>query len=256
LPQLHISEVEKYFGISYEFDKSVVYSTIDKIVRSGDKGYVCVADGVTLAMSQHDSLLKEILDEACLVTCDSGWVPIFLRWIYGIEREQLSGSELFSTVLHKKKYKMMFLGASNSILKPLRENISKIDKHILDMKFISLPFRPVEDFNYKEIANTIKEENPDIIWVALGMPKQEIFMYNLSPYLTKGVCIGVGAAFKFFSGISSHRRAPEWMIKCKIEWIHRIFSEPRKQIGRCWLIVRTTPKLLYQEYKIKKQKNV
>ena len=151
---------------------------------------------------------------------------------------------------------MMFLGTSNAILKPLRENISKIDNRILDMKFTALPFRPVENFNYKEIADSINEENPDIVWVALGMPKQEIFMHNLNPFLNRGVCIGVGAAFKFFSGLSGHRRAPKWMIKCKIEWIYRIFSEPKKQIGRCWLIVKTVPKLLYQENKIKKQKNV
>ena len=205
-------------------------------------------------MSQYHSLLKKVLDKADIVTCDSGWVPLFLKLIYGINREQLSGSELFSSVLHTKKYKMMFLGTSNSILKPLRENISKIDPKILDMPFLSLPFRNVEDFDYKEIANSINEENPDIIWVALGMPKQEIFIYNLNPYLNRGVCIGIGAAFKFFSGLSGHRRAPQWMIKCKIEWIHRIFSEPKKQIGRCWLIFKTVPRLLYQEYR-KKRKN-
>jgi N-acetylglucosaminyldiphosphoundecaprenol N-acetyl-beta-D-mannosaminyltransferase len=248
--------VEKYFGISYEFDKTVVFDTIDCLVQSGHKGYVCVADGVTLSMSQNYPLLREILDEADIVTCDSGWVPLFLKWIYGIKREQLSGSELFSSILHKKKYKMMFLGTSNAILKPLRENISKIDHRILDMPFSSLPFRAVEDFNYKEIANSINIENPDIIWVALGMPKQEIFMYNLKPHLNRGVCIGVGAAFKFFSGLSGHRRAPQWMIKCKIEWIHRIFSEPKKQIGRCWLIFKTFPRLFCSEYKIKKAKNV
>ena len=248
--------MEKYFGISYEFDKTVVYHTIDHLVQSKKKGYVCVADGVTLSMSQNHSLLRTVLNEADIVTCDSGWVPLFLKWIYGIEREQLSGSELFSSILHKKKYKMMFLGTSNAILKPLRENISKIDPKILDMSFLSLPFRAVEDFDYKEIADSINEENPDIIWIALGMPKQEIFMYNIKPFLNRGICIGVGAAFKFFSGLPGHRRAPQWMIKCKIEWVHRIFSEPKKQIERCWLIVKTVPKLLYVEYKIKKRNNV
>ena len=248
--------MEKYFGLSYEFNKAVVFDTIDDLVQSRLKGYVCVADGVTLSMSQNYPLLKEVLDKADIVTCDSGWVPLFLKWIYGIKREQLSGSELFSSILHLKKYKMMFLGTSNAILKPLRENISKIDPGILDMPFISLPFRTVEDFDYKGIANTINEEDPDIVWVALGMPKQEIFTYNLKPYLNRGVCIGIGAAFKFYSGLSGHRRAPQWMIKCKIEWIHRIFSEPKKQIGRCWLIFKTIPKLLYSEYKIKRKKNV
>ncbi len=248
--------MERYFEIPYEFDKTTVLSSINSIVSNRKKGYVCVADGVTLSMSQSHSLLRTILNGASIVTCDSGWVPIFLRFIYKIQRKQYSGSELFSDVLHQKKYKMMFLGTSNAILKPLRENISKIDPKILDMQFISLPFRPVEDFDYEDIAYVINVENPDIIWVALGMPKQEIFIYNLIPFLNRGVCIGVGAAFKFFSGLSGHRRAPKWMIKCKIEWVHRIFSEPRKQIARCWLIINTLPKLLYKEYKIKQERNV
>ena len=248
--------MEKYFGISYEFDKAVVLNTIDRFARAKHKGYVCVADGVTLSMSQNYSLLREVLEGADIVTCDSGWVPLFLKWIYGIKREQLSGSELFSSILHKKKYKMMFLGTSNAILKPLREKISEIDPRILDMPFLSLPFRAVEDFDYKKIADSINEENPDIVWVALGMPKQEIFMYYLKPYLNRGICIGIGATFKFYSGLSGHRRAPRWMIQCKIEWIYRILSEPKKQIGRCWLIFKTVPKLLYSEYKLKKAKNV
>ena len=81
-------------------------------------------------------------------------------------------------------------------------------------------------------------------------------MYHLKSYLNRGVCIGIGAAFKFFSGLSGHRRAPQWMIKCKIEWVHRIFSEPKKQLKRCGLIVKTIPRLLYLEYKIKKTKDV
>lgn len=247
--------MEKYFGIQYEFDKSVVLNTIDELTRSQNADYVCVADGVTLSMSQNYPLLKNVLDDAGVVICDSGWVPVFLRWLYGIERSQYSGSELFSDILHKKKYKMAFLGTSNSILKPLRENISKIDHQILDMPFMSLPFRPVEDFDYKQIAESINEENPDIIWVALGMPKQEIFMSYLKPHLNRGVCIGVGAAFKFFSGLPGHKRAPQWMIKCKMEWIYRIIYEPKKQLGRCWLIVRTVPGLLYLEQKSKKQRN-
>ncbi len=248
--------MERYFGIPYEFDHAVVLNTIDRMVMSRDRGYVCVADGVTLSLSQDYKFLKMVLEEADIVTCDSGWVPVFLKWIYGIDRMQYAGSSLFSDILHEKKYKMIFLGSSNAILKPLRENIAKIDPRVLDMPFISLPFRPVEDFDYVAIADEINEENPDIIWIALGMPKQEIFMYHLKQYLNRGVCIGVGAAFKFFSGLPGHKRAPKWMIKCKIEWLHRIFSEPRKQIGRCMLIIRTVPALILKECKLKKQQHV
>lgn len=244
--------MENYFGIRYEFDRQVILNTIDRLVEDGKEGYICVADGVTLSMSQNYRLLREVLDHSVLNTCDSGWVPVYLKWIYGIDRKSYSGAELFRDVVGKKKYTMCFMGASSTILKPLREKLSEVDPRIGDMSFVALPFRPVEDFDYKSIAARINEEAPDIIWVSLGMPKQELFMYNLLPHIDRGILIGVGAAFKFASGLSHARRAPKWMIKCKLEWVYRIFREPKKQIGRCWLIIRTAPGILLKEYNKKK----
>ncbi len=246
--------MEKYFNITYEFDKQVVLDTIDQVTEKNQKGYICVADGVTLAMSQNYLLLQKVLANSILTTCDSGWVPMYLKWIYGITRGQYSGTELFKDIIKKKKYNMMFLGTSNAILTPLREKLSNIDERIADMAFVSLPFRNVEDFDYGQIASQINEDSPDIIWISLGMPKQEIFMYNLLPFINRGILIGVGAAFKFMSGLTGHNRAPQWMVKCKIEWIHRILSEPKKQIGRCLLIIKTTPGIIRKEYQIKKTK--
>jgi N-acetylglucosaminyldiphosphoundecaprenol N-acetyl-beta-D-mannosaminyltransferase len=252
-PDLRFDSVKRYFGIKYEFEKQVVLDTIDQCVEDGEKGYVCVADGVTLAMSRQYPLLKTILEFSVLNICDSGWVPFYIKRIYHIRQEQYSGTELFEDVVSKKKYKMMFLGTSNTILKPLRDQLSRMDDRILDMPFAALPFRNVEEFDYREIASRINEENPDIIWVSLGMPKQEIFMYNLLPEINQGILIGVGAVFKFKSGLSGHKRAPQWMVKCKLEWLYRIFSEPRKQFGRCWLVIRTTPGIIYREYRNKKK---
>ena len=245
--------MEKYFNIKYEFDQQVVLDSINQLVEEEKKGYVCVADGVTLSMSQNYALLRTVLDNSTLTICDSGWVPLYLKCIYGIKRRQYSGTSLFNDVIGKKKYNMLFLGTSNAILKPLRDKLSKEDDRIAGMFFMALPFRPVEAFDYDKIAAQINEEDPDIIWVSLGMPKQEIFMYNLLPKINRGVMIGVGAAFKFVSGIPGQKRSPDWMVRCKLEWLYRIFREPEKQLKRCWLILKTSPGILYQEYQKKKK---
>lgn len=244
-------KVEEFFDIRYEFDKQVVLDTVDELVEKGSKGYICVADGVTLAMSRKCGRLREILDNSILNTCDSGWVPVYLKMIYGIERRQYCGTELLLDVVNKKKYNMLFMGSSNAVLEPLRKKLIEADDRIGNMTFVSLPFRHVEHFDYEAIARQIREEVPDIIWVSLGMPKQEQFMYSLLPLIEQGVMIGVGAAFRFASGLPNNNRAPRWMIQCKIEWLYRIFKEPKKQIGRCLLILRTAPGILLKEYKKK-----
>lgn len=75
-------------------------------------------------------------------------------------------------------------------------------------------------------------------------------MSYLKPHLKHGVMIAVGAAFKFFSGIGV-RRAPDWMVDHHLEFIYRIAKEPRKQLRRCFHIIRTLPVLLFKEWNSK-----
>ena len=132
------------------------------------------------------------------------------------------------------------------MLEALKNNLVKIDPAIQDMTFYELPFCNVEDFDYPTIAEMVNRDNPDIIWVALGAPKQEIFMSKLNPYLKRGVQIAVGAAFKFYSGVEE-KRAPQWIQKSRLEFLYRIYSDPKKQFARCKQIVYSLPRILREE---------
>lgn len=243
--------MEEYFGIRYCFEKDEVHKQIDNLISESKKGYICVADGVTLSMSYRNKKLKEVLSNSAITICDSGWVPIYLKSIYGIKREQYSGSDFLMDIVNQKKHKLYFLGTSNDVLLALKNKLVEKDPNLSQAEYQELPFMDVSEFDYKQIAKQINEANPDIIFVSLGMPKQEFFMYNLIPHINRGVMAGVGAAFKFHSGLSNQKRAPKWMIKAKIEWVHRIFSEPKKQIKRCSLIFATMPFVFLQEMKKK-----
>lgn len=146
---------------------------------------------------------------------------------------------------------MIFIGASSEILKSLKENLMDMNPDVCGMQFIKLPYCNVDEFDYAGIADIIEKDRADIIWIALGAPKQEWFMHYLKPYLHRGVMIAVGAAFKFFSGVDANR-APKWMITNHLEFIHRIFSEPKKQLKRCGRILIALPTLLYSEWKRKR----
>jgi len=244
--------METYFGITYCFDKNYIHSYIDQLVFSNQKGYICVADGVSLSTSYKNKEFSKVISDSSLTICDSGWVPLYLRLLYGIRREQYSGSDFLENIVNQKKYNLMFIGASEDILSALQNNLSKVDERIASMPFIPLPYKSVSDFDYEQIAEQIMAFNPDIIFVSLGMPKQELFMHNLLPYLKRGVLVGVGAAFKFHSGLATQKRAPAWMIKAKMEWMHRIFSEPNKQLKRCSLILGTMPFIFWKELKVRK----
>ena len=240
--------METYFNIRYELDKPTVLEAIDRQVRFGRAGYVCVADGVILDIVNRDPGYRKVVDEAMFSICDSSYVPLYIKWIYGRRREQYCGSQIFMDIVKCGKYRMAFMGTSQEILDGLKGNLAKVNPDVAEMDFYELPFCKVDEFDYPAIARRIEEDGADIVWVALGAPKQEIFMSLLKPHLRRGVMIAVGAAFKFYSGVNVSR-APQWMVRHHLEFVHRIFSEPRKQLRRCWGIVSSLPRLLVQEWR-------
>ena len=79
-----------------------------------------------------------------------------------------------------------------------------------------------------EIVERINAAKPDILFVALGNPKQELWLARNAAALDVPVALGIGGSFNFVAG--RVKRAPRWMQKCSLEWVHRIAQEP----GRLW----------------------
>lgn len=239
-------KVEKYFHINYEFDPLVAQERIAQQVAGEGTGYVCVADANILQQVHNDLAYRKVVEGAMFSVCDSSWVPVFLKWIYGIQRGQYCGSSIFKDVVEMKCYRQFFMGTSTETLQALKKNLVEMDPAIEGMTFYELPYCDVEDFDYPAIAEMVNRDNSDIIWVALGAPKQEVFMSKLKPYLKRGVMIAVGAAFKFYSG-HEEKRAPEWMRKCRLEFLYRVYADPKKQFARCRRIVGSLPGILREE---------
>lgn len=237
--------METYFNIRYEFDQNAVHNGIRKAVSEKRPGYICVADGNILSMVHRDMNYRRTVAESMFAICDSSWVPLFLRRIYGITRPHYCGAQIFRNIVSAGAYRMAFLGSKTEVLKDLRTAISAWNPAVENMPFEELPFLPAEEFNYATIAAGLNSSGVDIIWVALGAPKQEQFMQRLLPHLESGVMIGVGAVFNFYSG--HIRRAPSWVRSLHLEFLYRIFTEPRKQFARCSGILATLPSILREE---------
>lgn len=239
--------MEKYFGIRYEFDKEQVWKQIDIQIASGKSGYICVADGVVVDHVQRNPKYRKAVNGSMFSICDSGWVPLYLKWIYGIRRSQYCGPMIFRDLVEQGRYRMIFMGTNQQTLESLRMELSKLNPSVNTMTFHALPFHAVEDFDYPSIARMIEEDKADIVWIALGAPKQDYFMLRLKPFLKSGVMIGVGAAFNFYSGCGE-RRAPSWISRMHLEFVYRIIQSPKKQLLRCKGILNTLPGMLWREY--------
>ena len=246
--------MDKFFKINYEFDREQVHRMIEKQMSCEGSNYICVADGVIANIAQREPEYMNVVNEGMFAICDSSYVPIYIRIIYGKHFQQYCGSQIFEDIVRSRKYRMIFLGTQQPILDSLKKNLIEWNPDVANMTFCELPFCEINQFNYEDIAKMIAEDGADIIWVALGAPKQEYFMNRLKPFLKHGVMIAVGAAFKFFSGLDE-KRAPNWMVKSHMEFLYRLSQDPKKQLRRCGWIVATLPQMLVREWQNKNNKH-
>ena len=164
--------METYFNIRYEFNRELVHERIASQLASGPADYICVADGVVMNTANRNADYLAAVNGGMFSICDSGYVPLYIKWIYGKHPKQYCGSEIFMDIVSSRKYRMIFLGTQQQTLDALKKNLMGINPDVADMMFYELPFCTVEEFDYPAIARMIEQDGADIIWVALGAPKQ------------------------------------------------------------------------------------
>lgn len=240
-------QANKYFNVKIEFDRDKMEDIILDAIEKGIPGYVCAIESNNLTVANKNPKFLEVVNGALVNQCDGSVLAKILGRIYHQPFDSYIGGDLFLKFIKMQRFRQFYLGNTPEILAGLKANMTKWDPKIADMRFETLPFRRVDEFDYPAIANMINEDNPDIIWVSLGAPKQEMFMARLKPYLKRGVMFGYGAVFNFQSGTGRVKRAPRWMLRLRLEWLYRAFEEPKKNVPRYWGFIKILPKLIWEE---------
>jgi N-acetylglucosaminyldiphosphoundecaprenol N-acetyl-beta-D-mannosaminyltransferase len=241
-----------FFNVKLEFDKEIVDNVIQDAISKGKVGYVCSIESNNLTEANKNPDFLTVVNGALINICDGSVLAKILGFLHKKPFSSYIGADLFLKYIRMCKYKQYFLGNTQEVLDGLKNNLSKIDPKINNMSFETLPFCKVEKFDYQSIAEKINVDSPDIIWVSLGAPKQEFFMNKLQPYLKRGVMFGFGAIFNFNARTGNVRRAPRWMLACKLEWLYRACEEPKKNIPRYYRFLKELPHLMKEEkYKLK-----
>ncbi len=236
-----------YFNVRIEFDRDELDRKIFKAIEEGTPGYSCSVEANNLTVANRNPEFLKVLNGALVNNCDGSVLAKILAWIHKEPIDSYIGADIFIKYISMKRFRQFFLGNTREVLDGLKKNLAEIDPAIAEMRFETLPFRSVDDFDYEGIAEMINADNPDIIWVSLGAPKQEMFMSRLKPYLKRGVMFGYGAIFNFNAGVGAVRRAPKLMLRMRLEWLYRAFEQPKKNIPRYWNFIKILPRLIRDE---------
>jgi len=188
-----------------------------------------VNSGMHGIMAAHRSPeVKSILGDADLFAPDGISVILVARLRgYHIKKEN-TGPDLlwrFGEVADKKGYKYFIYGDTEDTIHRLANRLGEAFPGLQVVGTISPPFRALTPEEDRTIVETINEAQPDVLWVGLGMPKQERWIAEHREHLNVPVVVGAGASFKFLSG--AVRRAPAWLSNAGLEWLWRLSQEPK-----------------------------
>jgi len=151
-------------------------------------------------------------------------------------KRRVSGADLmaeFFKVSSKEGFTNYFYGDTEETLKVLKEKLNVEFPGFKIAGTYSPPFRELTTEEDKQIIQMINQAHPDVLWVGLGLPKQENWIYKHKDELSVPVVVGVGAAFKFLSG--KVKRVPKWIGNLGFEWLWRLFCEPKRIWKRVFL---------------------
>lgn len=194
--------------------------------------YICVSNVHTTVMAYRDEMYRNVQNSAAMALPDGKPLSIVSKRRGFIEAERVPGPDLMPKIFElskEKGYRHYFYGSTQDTLNKLKAQLQKKYPHLQIAGMYSPPFRPLSEEEDQKIIEKINDSNPDFIWVALGAPKQENWMYDHRDKVN-GIMLGVGAAFDFEAG--TVKRAPHWVQELCLEWLYRIMQDPVRLIPR------------------------
>jgi N-acetylglucosaminyldiphosphoundecaprenol N-acetyl-beta-D-mannosaminyltransferase len=215
-------------------DYSETMDVMDGLIARNERGWVCAVAVHAVMVAQNDPEMRRALINSTLTVPD-GMPLVWAANMLGEELEnRVYGPELMSRYSDRCAESghrvWLYGGRDQGSLVQLALSMRRKHPGIRIVGGYSPPFRELSEEEETALAAQINAHKPDVLWVGIGVPKQEKWMARMRERLDVPVMCAVGAAFDFHAGRIS--QAPGWMQDRGLEWTYRIAQEPRRLLPR------------------------
>ena len=197
-----------------------------------DRGVVFTPNVDHMMKLQHDREFYEAYSCADYVVCDSKILHYASKFLRTPFKEKISGSDLFPAFYEHHKnnedIKIFLLGAREGVACEAQRRINaKVGRSIVIAAHSpSFGFENKED-ECENIIDMVNQSGATVLAIGVGAPKQENFIYKYKHRLTNvKIFLAIGATIDFEAG--NVKRAPKWLSETGLEWLYRLFAEPRR----------------------------
>lgn len=214
------------------------------LIEAGKSSMVATANAEMLLNATHDEELKRILNAASLVVPDGAGTVWAARHLGKMMPERVAGFDLVQELMKiapEHDFKFFLFGAAPGIADKAKAKAESLYPGIKIVGTRNGYFKPDDE---PDIISQIKSSRADILLAALGVPKQEKWLFKYKDELNVPVSIGVGGTFDVMAGVV--KRAPLWMQKARLEWLFRAMLQPSRA-GRLIAL----PKFVWKVHKQK-----
>jgi len=217
-------------------DYDATMEWMDEMIATDRRGYVVAAAVHCIMASQEDPELRDAVMGASLTVPDGMPLVWALRTLGHDISDRVYGPTLMASYFERAARtgtKMYLYGGRNQgALVQLALNLRTRFPGIRIVGGFSPPFRSLDEEERDAIAEEINHSGADVVWVGIGVPKQEKWMAEMRDRLDAPLLVGVGAAFDFHADLVP--QAPQWMQRSALEWFYRLAHEPRRLWRRYW----------------------
>lgn len=214
---------------TYSFDE-VVERITDHVSSSQKPEYVVTPNAQHIVVLQKDNHFRKIYQDAFLSVPDG--VPLLwaAKFLGKSLNGRVNGTDLFERlceVAAEKKLRIFLLGGRPGAAERASQILTNRHPGLTVSGFYCPPYGFESDPNeLAKIEDALRLTKPDILFVGLGAPKQEYWIYENYEKLNIPISLGIGVSFELVSGMV--QRAPVWMQNTGLEWLFRLFAEPQR----------------------------
>ncbi|MDE5823350.1 MAG: WecB/TagA/CpsF family glycosyltransferase [Lachnospiraceae bacterium] len=211
---------------------------IEKHIDALRGSYICVSNVHTTVMSYENEHYRMVQNSAAMALPDGAPLSKYSRMLGFRNAERVTGPDLMVELFRisgKKGYRHFFYGSTQQTLDDMRTALQRNFPDMVIAGMYAPPFRPLTEKEDQEVTAQINDARPDFVWVGLGAPKQEYWMYDHQGKLN-AVSVGVGAGFDYMAG--NIKRAPRIMQVLCLEWLYRLMQDP-KRLWKRYVVTNT-----------------
>jgi N-acetylglucosaminyldiphosphoundecaprenol N-acetyl-beta-D-mannosaminyltransferase len=215
-----------------DYEKTLEW--IDATVAAQARGYICVAAVHTVMASQEDAELRDAVLRSDLTVPDGQPLVWAMNALGHDLPSRVYGPELMDRACARAARTgqrfYLYGGRNQGALVQLALNLRTRHPGLRIVGGYAPPFRELTPEEEQGVVREINGSGADVVWVGIGVPKQEKWMARMRDRLDVPVLVGVGAAFDFHAGLQP--QAPDWMQRLGLEWAFRLAHEPRRLFVR------------------------